>query len=105
MVDRIDPDKHAIGAKQLLAYLVREVFVINGRLGMDTDIGELFEDAIEAVVLRRRGSSGFEIATPKNCDFPPRPCGIACGARKERPRRANFPRTRSIVSALLPTLS
>jgi len=68
-VDRIDPDEHAIGAKQLLAYLVREVFVINGRLGMDTDIGELFEDAIEAVVLRRRGSSGFEIATPKNCDF------------------------------------
>ena len=41
LVDRIDPDEHAIRAKQLLAYLVREVLVINGRLGMDADGGEL----------------------------------------------------------------
>src|SRR5438477_9090053 len=69
LVDWIDPDEHAIGAKQLLAYLVREVLVINGRLGMDADGGELFEDAVEAVVRRRRVAARLEIATPKNCDF------------------------------------
>src|SRR5215472_7728717 len=69
LVDRIDPDEHAIGAKQLLAHLIREVLVIDGRLGTDADRGELFEDAVEAVVRRRRGLPRFEIATPKNCDF------------------------------------
>src|SRR5215472_8015947 len=69
LVDRIDPDEHAIGAKQLLAHLVREVLVIDGRLGTDADRGELFEDAVEAVVLRRRSLPRCEIATPKNCDF------------------------------------
>ena len=64
----IDPDEHAIGAKQLLANLVREVLVIDGRLGMDADCGELFENAVKAVVLRRRGLPRFEIATPKYSD-------------------------------------
>ena len=68
-MDWIDPDEHAISAKQLLAHLIREVFVIDGRLGMDADSGELFEDALKAVVLWRRGSPHVEIATPKNCDF------------------------------------
>jgi hypothetical protein len=62
----IDPDKYAIGAKQLLAHLVREVLVIDGRLGMDADGGKLFENTVEAIVRRRRGLPRFEIATPKN---------------------------------------
>jgi hypothetical protein len=67
-VNRIDPDKHAIDAKQLLAHLVREVLVIDGRLGMDADGGKLFENTVEAVVGRGRGLPRFEITTPKNCD-------------------------------------
>src|SRR5215469_18797023 len=66
LVDWIDPDEDAIGAKQLLAHLVREVFVIDGWLGMDADGGELFENAVEAVVRRLRGLLRFAIAAPKN---------------------------------------
>src|SRR5215472_2345436 len=69
LVDRIDPDEHAIGAEQLLAHLIREVFVIDGRLGTDAYRGELFENTVEAVVLWRRSFPRCEIATPKNCDF------------------------------------
>jgi hypothetical protein len=36
---------------------------------MDADGGELFENAVEAVVRGRRITARFEIATPKNCDF------------------------------------
>jgi hypothetical protein len=68
-VDRIDPDEHAIGAQQLVANLFGEVLVIDGRLGMDADCGELFENAVKAVVLRRPSLPRLEIATPKNCDF------------------------------------
>ena len=69
LVDRIDPDEHAIGAEQLLAYLVREFLSIDGWLGIDPDGGEFFENAVKTVVLRRRGLPRFEIATPKKCHF------------------------------------
>src|ERR1700757_2797981 len=68
-MDRIDPDEHAIGAKQLSAHLVCEVLVIDGRLGMDADRGELFENAVKSIAHRRRITARFAIATPKNCDF------------------------------------
>src|SRR6516164_2971510 len=55
--------------KQLLAYLVREFLVIDGRLGMDADGGELFENTVKTVVLGRRGFPRFAIATPKNRDL------------------------------------
>ena len=68
-MDRINPDEHAIGAKQLLAHLVREVLVIDGRLGMDADGGELFENAMKAVVRGRRVAPRLSVPTPKNCDL------------------------------------
>ena len=69
LVDRIDPDKYSIGAKQLLAYLAREFLVIDGRLGMDADGRELFENTVKTVVRRCRVAARFAIAAPKDSDL------------------------------------
>jgi hypothetical protein len=85
-VDRIDPDEYAIGAKQLLAHLVREFLIVDGWLGMYADRSELLENAVEAVVRRRRVPARFEIATPKNCDFKPLSSAIIGSFKKGRCR-------------------
>ena len=69
LMERIDPDEHAIGLQQLRANLVGKLFVIDGRFGMNADRGELLEDAMKAIVGRGRVAPRLAVATPDNRNF------------------------------------
>jgi hypothetical protein len=68
-VNRIDPHENRIGRQQLLAHLVREFLIINRRLSTNVQRGQLFEDPMEAIVLRSRGPAGFGVAAPEDRDL------------------------------------
>ena len=68
-MERIDPHEHAVSRQELLAYIVGELLVIDRRLGIDADLGKLFEDPLKAVVLWCGGLSGCSIAAPQDADF------------------------------------
>jgi hypothetical protein len=69
LMNRIDPHEYAVSQQQLLAHILRELFGIDRGLGANAERVELFEDAVEAIVVRRRGSAGLGIAAPENCDL------------------------------------
>ncbi len=79
LMDRIDPYEHAIRPRQLLAHFVGEVLVIDRGLGLNANGGELLEDAVEAVVVRRRGAPGLGITAPEDRDFIDFRAGTASG--------------------------
>ena len=54
-LDRIDPDKHPVGAQELLAHLIGEGLVVDRRLGIDADGGKLLENPVKAIVRRIAG--------------------------------------------------
>ena len=65
VMDRIDPDQHAVDRQQLLADLVDDVVVVNRGLGVDAERGQLLEDAMEAIVLRCRCPPRLMVAAPE----------------------------------------
>src|SRR3954447_20774600 len=69
ILKRIDPHKDAVGLQQLRPNLVGKLLVIDGWLGMNADRGELFEDAMKAIIGRGRIASRLAIATPDNRNF------------------------------------
>ena len=69
LMDRIDPHEHAVRREELLAHLVGEFLVIDRGLGVDAGRLQFFEDAMEAVVLRRCVAPGLRIAAPDDRDF------------------------------------
>ena len=68
-MDRIDPDEDAVGVQQLRAYLVGKLLVIDGRLGMNADRGELLEDAMKAIIGRGCVAPRLAVSTPDNRNF------------------------------------
>src|SRR5215212_9049554 len=68
ILKRIDPHKDAVGLQQLCANFVGKLFVIDGRFGINADRGELFEDAMKAIVGRGRIAPRVAIAAPDNSD-------------------------------------
>jgi hypothetical protein len=87
LVNRIDPDQHAIDLQELLAHLVCHVIGKHRRLGLDAGICQLLEHAMEAVVLRRGSAACVTIATPEH-RHPGRPGAIhpGCSWQCSRPR-------------------
>jgi hypothetical protein len=69
LMDGIDPDQHAIRRQELRAHFIRERLVVNRGRRVDAERGELFEDAIEAVVPRRYATAYLGIAAPKDRDL------------------------------------
>jgi hypothetical protein len=66
ILQRIDPHKDAVGLQQLRANFVGKLLVIDGWLGMNADRGELFEDAMKAIIGRGRIASRLVVAPPDN---------------------------------------
>src|SRR3954447_9399831 len=66
ILKRIDPHKYAVGLQQLRANLVGKLLVIDGWLGINADRGELFEDAMKAIIGRGRVASCLAVAPPDN---------------------------------------
>lgn len=66
LMDRIDPDEHAIDGEQLIADGVGEDLVVDHRAGVDADRGECFENADEAAVLCRRVPARRSVAAGKD---------------------------------------
>ncbi|MHC2589447.1 hypothetical protein ACVIG9_003503 [Bradyrhizobium ottawaense] len=62
LVDRIDPDQHAVSREQLVADCVGKAFVVDHGVRVDAEGGEGLEDADEAAVLRRRVAARGGIA-------------------------------------------
>src|SRR4051812_26590889 len=52
ILKRIDPHNYAVGLQQLRSNRVGKLLVIDGRLGMNAECGELLEDAMKAIVGR-----------------------------------------------------
>jgi hypothetical protein len=69
VLDRVDPDQHAVDRRELRANLLDHVVGIDGRLGVDAERLKFFEDAMIAIVLRRGRSAHGAVAAPENCDF------------------------------------
>src|SRR4051812_6412036 len=69
ILKRIDPHKYAVGLQQLRANLVGKLLVIDGRFGMNSDCGELLEDAMKAIVGPGRVAPGLAVSPPDNRNF------------------------------------
>src|SRR3954447_10988849 len=69
ILERINPHKDAVGLQQLRAYLVGKLLVIDGRFGMNTDRGELLEDAMKAIVGRGCVAPRLAVSSPDNGDI------------------------------------
>jgi hypothetical protein len=63
-MDRVDPYQDTVSAKELLAHLVGELLIVNGGLGMNANCRQLFENAVETIVMRYRVAPRFAIAAP-----------------------------------------
>ena len=66
ILKRIDPHKYAVGLQQLRANLVGKLLVIDGRFGMNADRGELLENAMKAIVGRRRTTTCLAVTALDN---------------------------------------
>jgi hypothetical protein len=68
LMERIHPHEHTIDRQQLLADLIGEFLVVDRSLRIDADRGQIFEDAMKAIVLRRCSPPCFGVTAPKNRD-------------------------------------
>lgn len=48
LVNRVDPDEHAIERGELRAHGIDDIVLVDHRFGIDADIGERFENGLEA---------------------------------------------------------
>jgi hypothetical protein len=62
---RINPDEHAVELQKLFPHLVRYFVCIDRGFRGNAERGQLFEDAIEPIVLRCRVTARLAIAAPK----------------------------------------
>src|SRR4051812_18918794 len=69
LVDRIDPDENTPRLQELVATLIAERLIVDGRLGLNAGRRQFLEDAMKAVVLRRCVAPHLSIATPQHGDF------------------------------------
>src|SRR4051812_30211582 len=66
----VNPDEHTIRLQELRADRVGERLVIDGRLGLNAERRQFLEDAMEAIVARRRLASCGVVPAPDDCDLP-----------------------------------
>ena len=64
LVNRVDPDQHAIERGELGAHGVADIVLVDHRLCIDADIGERREDGLEPAGLRRGAAARRFIAAP-----------------------------------------
>jgi len=89
-VNRIDPDQDAVHRQQLVAHLIGEGFVIDGRLRFDAGSSERLEYADEAAALRGRVPTGGSVTARAQSGHPTL-CAPADGHSKHwRIRRRSF---------------
>ena len=69
LMDRIDPHEDAVRRQQLLAHVVGKFLGIDRGLGTDAERVQLFENAVEAIVLRRCGPPRLRVAAPEDRDL------------------------------------
>src|SRR5262245_48352234 len=62
VLNRVDPDEHAVQREQLFADLLGEALVVDRGPRLDADSGERFEDADEAAVPRGRIAASSSVA-------------------------------------------
>ena len=85
LVNRVDPDQHAIERGELRPHGLEDVVLIDHRLRIDTDISECREDSLEPACSRRGAAARRFVATPENSDA----AEASCGFRHEAPLRIN----------------
>ena len=81
LVNRVDPDEHAIERGELCAHSVEDIVLINHRFGIDADIGERREHGLEPAGLRRGIAARRFIAPPEESDAAKASCGLKHGNR------------------------
>jgi hypothetical protein len=64
LVNRVDPDEHAIEHGELYARGVKDIVLVDHRFRIDADIGQCREDAPEPARLWRGTAAGRFIAPP-----------------------------------------
>jgi hypothetical protein len=64
LVDRVDPDEHAVERGKLSAHDLEDIVLIDHRLRIDTGIGECREDVLETACSWRGATAGRFVATP-----------------------------------------
>src|SRR5262249_20201388 len=65
---RIDPNENAISTEQLRPYFFGEILVIDRWLSRYAECRQLLEDAVIAIVLRRRSLPRLAVTAPQNGD-------------------------------------
>jgi hypothetical protein len=83
LVDRIDPDEHAIERSELRAHGVEDIVLVDHRLRIDTGISERREDGLEPTGIWRATAARRFIAPPQDSDPAEVSCGLRHGERKD----------------------
>ena len=66
LMEWIDPHEHTIDRQQLLADLIGEFLVVHRSLRIDADRGQIFEDRMKAIVLRRCSAPCFGVTRQRS---------------------------------------
>jgi hypothetical protein len=64
VVNRVDPDEHAVKRGELRAHGVEDIVLVDHRLRIDAEIGERREDGLEPAGLRHGTAARRFIAPP-----------------------------------------
>src|SRR5947209_16887515 len=76
LVNRVDPDKHAIERGELCAQGVEDIVLIDHRFRIDADIGERRENGLEPAGLWRGTATRGFIAPPEDGNAAEASCGL-----------------------------
>src|SRR6516225_5640631 len=69
IIQRINPDQHAVGLHELRAHLIDHVLGIDCRLGSNAKCLKFCKDAMVPIVVSCRCSARRSITAPENGDF------------------------------------
>src|SRR5215470_18929707 len=81
LVNRVDPDEHAIERGELCARGIEDIVLVDYRFRIDADIGERREDGLEPAGLWRGAAARRFIAAPEDSDAAEASCGLRYGKR------------------------
>lgn len=87
VLNRVDPDEHAVHCEKLFADGVSEAFVVDRGAPFDADGGKCFEDVDEAAVFRGGISTCDGVSSRKDGDCTSRR-GLSFGIHAQAPRVA-----------------